>query len=103
MAPGGRDVRLLPRVGLVHRPIGFGADAVGIGDDAPERRPQRGTEPRREDVHALRLRHWLVDGIGRGACKTSKRSEQSTTALQSLMCTSYAVFCFNTKIQSSIT
>src|SRR3546814_18308941 len=62
MAPGGRDVRRIPRVGLVHRPIGFGADAVGIGDDAPERRPQRGTEPRREDVHARRQ-------IGRASCR----------------------------------
>src|SRR3546814_8051879 len=79
-----RSVRRAPRgVGDRNRPSG------GCGDVAGDQRPGGRRRRRRDDPGALRADQ-ARDGL--------RRSEEHTSELQSLMRTSYAVYCLRNKI-----
>src|SRR3546814_1105178 len=79
---------------------------VGIGFQVAERLAQLPTDQRRQrrirpDVPAKPERASKpVERHLRGACRAAPRSEEHTSELQSLMRSSYAVFCLKKKTQT---
>src|SRR3954467_1226959 len=53
MPPGAGDVPRIIGIIAPDRPLALGMDAVGIGDDAPERRAQRAIEPGAERIERV--------------------------------------------------
>src|SRR3546814_6331147 len=82
----------VPRGGIVHAPCDLAGSRVE-GDQAPGRRGDRGAER----LHIVG-QHRLVE---RGADVEAERSEEHTSDLQSLMRTSYDVFCLKKKKTAS--
>src|SRR3546814_8231456 len=81
---------------------GAAADAAGAGRPLPWRRPPRMPDYR-ADVRRRRLLHQIAPGAvfaesaGDPPLVDQQRSEEHTSELQSLMRTSYAVFCLKKK------